>query len=108
MIDQAYNFVMQHKEQLLEVFAMVVVLSRAIAALTPSKADDELAGKFERIVRKTLEVTSGAGHRSLIVKTDAEPVIEPVENILPPDPLAAFENMLARFGAQIKIVPKDK
>jgi hypothetical protein len=108
MIDQAYNFVIQHKEQLLEVFALVVVLSRAIAALTPSKADDELAGKFELIVRKTLELASGAGHRNLIVKPEPEPVLEPVEDILPQaDPLAAFENMLARFGAQIKIVPKD-
>jgi len=110
MIDQAYNFILQHKEQLLEILAMVVVLSRAIVALTPSKSDDEIVGKFERLVRKTLEMASGAGHRNLIVKTEEEPepVLEPVENILQPDPLAAFENMLARFGAQIKIVPKEK
>lgn len=107
MIDQAYNFIIANKERLLEIFAALVIVSRSIAALTPSKSDDELAGKFERIVRKTLELTSGAGHRNLIVKSEAEPVIEPVENILPPDPLAAFENMLDRFGAQIKIVPKE-
>jgi len=111
MIEQAYNFILQHETQLLEILAAVVFVSRGITALTPSKSDDEIAGKFERAVRKTLELASGAGHRNLIVKGDEpvqEPVIVPVETLFPPDPLHAFENMLARFGAEIKIVAKDK
>lgn len=109
MIELVYNFILQHKEQLLEILAMVVVLSRAIVALTPSKSDDEIAGKFERVVRKALELASGAGHRNLIVKNEDEPypMLDPDENILPADSMAAFENMLDRFGAKIKIVPKE-
>ena len=107
MIEQVYTFIVQHETQLLEILAMVVAVSRAVTALTPSKADDEVAGKFERIVRRVLELASGAGHRNLIVKSDPGPELDPVESILPSDPLLAFENMLSRFGAKIKIVPKE-
>jgi len=112
MIEQVYSYIIQHETQLLEILAAVVFVSRAITALTPSKADDEIVGKFERGVRKALELASGAGHRNLIVKEDVaqpeEPVIVPVEDLFPPDPLHAFERMLDRFGAEIKIVSKEK
>lgn len=100
------QYVTEHKDQLSEIALGAILLSRMVAALTPSKRDDEIASGLARFARKTVEVVSGAGHRNLV--TEAKPAITTPTPDDDGDPFEALAQVVDKFEGKIIIVPKEK
>ena len=100
------QYVLDHKDALSEIVLGLILVARMIAALTPSKHDDEITSGIEHFVRRLIEVVSGAGHRNLV--KDAQPAPVPVHDVEDDDPFEALSALVDKFGGKIVIIPKER
>lgn len=105
-MNELIQYVIAHQDKLAEIALGVIFLARMIAALTPSKKDDEVAGKVELGFRRAVEMLSGAGQQNLVVPTQVDPAV-PVQVATVGDPFESFSKLVDRFGGKIQIVSKE-
>lgn len=108
-MNEGYQYIVANQDKLAEIVLGVIFLARMIAALTPSKRDDEVVSSVEKGFRKVVELVSGAGHRNLIQPESVdEPAVPQIVTVDDEDPFEAFSELVNKFGGKIVIIPKDE
>jgi hypothetical protein len=103
-LNEVYQYVVTHYEQLSTIGLAAIFVARLVAALTPTKRDDEVTGAVDKGFRRGIELLSGAHHRALVETPDAPAATVPEDD----NQIEQFNRVLKQFGAKLTIVTEDK